>query len=66
MGLYEYGIYEVIKRNARVNGGRTALIGGGQQITYSQLLENVDRLACGLLQTVLRRRSNRHYGAEQP
>jgi long-chain acyl-CoA synthetase len=53
MGLYDCGIYEVIKRNARVNGGRTALIGGGQCITYTQLLQNVDRLACGLLQTGL-------------
>jgi acyl-CoA synthetase (AMP-forming)/AMP-acid ligase II len=53
MGLHDYGIYEVIKRNGRVNGGRTALIGGGLEITYLQLLENVDRLACGLLRSGL-------------
>jgi acyl-CoA synthetase (AMP-forming)/AMP-acid ligase II len=50
MGLYDYGIYDVIKRNARVSGERTALIGGGQRVPYSQLLKNVDRLAHGLLQ----------------
>ena len=53
MGLYDFGIYHVIKRNARVNGDRTALICGTQRITYSHLLENVDRLACGLLQSGL-------------
>jgi acyl-CoA synthetase (AMP-forming)/AMP-acid ligase II len=48
MGLYDYGLYEIIKRNARVNRDRTALISGSQKISHGKFLANVDRLACGL------------------
>lgn len=48
MGLYDYTIYSIIKRNARVNGNRTALIYGNQRITHRQFLEKVDHLSCGL------------------
>ncbi len=48
MGLYDYGIYQVIKRNAQVLSDKTALLSGDQRISYKQFLENVDRLACGL------------------
>ncbi len=32
MGLYDYGIYQIIKRNARVNSDRIALISGIQKL----------------------------------
>ena len=48
MGLYDYTIYSMIKRNARVDGNRIAFISGEEKITYRQFLEKVDRLACGL------------------
>jgi len=55
MGLYDYTIYSFIKRNARVNGNRTALISGNQKITHRQFLEKVDQLSCGLLGAGLKR-----------
>ena len=55
MGLYDYGIYQVIKRNARVLNNKTALISGDQRISHSQFLENVDRLANGLISIGLNR-----------
>jgi len=55
MGLYDYGIYQVIKRNARVLGDKIALVFGDQRISYKQFLENVDRLACGLMGVGLQR-----------
>jgi len=48
MGLYDYNIYGVIKRNARVYKDRIALISESQKINYRQFLEYIDRLACGL------------------
>ena len=48
MGLYDFGIYGVIKRNARVHGDRTSLICGDQRVSHKEYLERVDRLACGL------------------
>ena len=55
MGLYDYGVYQVIKRNARALKDRIALISGDQRISYRQFLENVDRLACGLIEVGLER-----------
>lgn len=49
MGLYDYTIYSVIKRNARIYRSRVAWISGFQKVTYQQYLERVDRLSCGLL-----------------
>ena len=49
MGLYDYTIYNMITRNARIYGDRLALISEDKKITHKQLLNAVDRLACGLL-----------------
>ncbi len=49
MGLYDYTIYSVIKRNARVYGDRVAWISGDESITHGEFREKVDRLACGLI-----------------
>jgi acyl-CoA synthetase (AMP-forming)/AMP-acid ligase II len=49
MGLYDFTIYDIIKRNAMLYGKRTALIAGEKRITHRQFLETVDRVACGLL-----------------
>ena len=48
MGLHDYTLYEVIKRNARVYTDRVALVFGEQRITHKEFLEKVDRLAYGL------------------
>jgi acyl-CoA synthetase (AMP-forming)/AMP-acid ligase II len=48
MGLYDYTIYNIIKRNALVHGNRTAWICGDRNVTHNEFLERVDRLACGL------------------
>lgn len=48
VGLYDYGIYQMIKRNARVNRDGTALISGSRKISQGEFLEYVDRLAYGL------------------
>jgi long-chain acyl-CoA synthetase len=55
MGLYDYGIYQVIKRNARILSDKIALVFGDQKISYKHFLENVDRLACGLIGAGLQR-----------
>lgn len=55
MGLYDYTLYSVIKRNARVNANRICLVLGTQKITFTQFLEKVDRLSCGLLDAGLKR-----------
>jgi acyl-CoA synthetase (AMP-forming)/AMP-acid ligase II len=55
MGLYDYGIYQVIKRNARALNDKIALLSGDQRISYRQFLGNVDRLACGLTGVGLQR-----------
>jgi long-chain acyl-CoA synthetase len=55
MGLYDYGIYQVIKRNARILSDKIALVFGDQRISYKHFLENVDRLACGLIGVGLQR-----------
>lgn len=55
MGLYDYTLYEIWKRNARVYQDRTALVHGQERITHCQVLEKIDRLACGLLNAGLKR-----------
>lgn len=50
MGLYDFTIYHLIKRNAKFYSGRTALICGDVKITNQQFLYIVDRLAAGLQQ----------------
>lgn len=49
MLAHNFTIYSVIKNNARLYGGRTALVSGSQKLSHRQLLEKVDGLACGLL-----------------
>ncbi|MDQ7783327.1 MAG: AMP-binding protein [Desulfomonilaceae bacterium] len=48
MGLYDITVYNLLGRNARVNGDGTALVFGENTISHEQLLEIVDRLAAGL------------------
>ena len=48
MGIYDFTIYSIIKRNTIVNGERTAWILGDERVTHQEYLERVDRLACGL------------------
>jgi long-chain acyl-CoA synthetase len=48
MGLYDYTLYNVFKRNARSDGNRLAFISGEEKVTYREVLEKVDRLAFGL------------------
>ena len=55
MGLYDYGIYQVIRRNAKVLVDKTALISGDNNITYGQLLDHVDQLASGLVRVGLKK-----------
>lgn len=55
MGLHDYGIYQVIKRNARVLGDKIALISDDQRINYREFLEKVDRLARGLTDVGLKK-----------
>ncbi|MCK4823556.1 AMP-binding protein [bacterium] len=51
MGLYDYNLYSVIKRNARVYNERVALISENNTISHQQFLEKVDRLSQGLIST---------------
>ena len=48
MGIHDFNIYQLIRRNARMYTERTALISGELKITYRQYLDKVDRLAAGL------------------
>ena len=48
MGLYDYTIYSIIKRNAKVHGNKVAFILGEEKVTHRQYLATVDRLAAGL------------------
>jgi len=50
MGLYDFTIYHLIQRNAKLYSDRTALISGDVKITNRQFLDIVDRLAAGLQQ----------------
>ncbi len=50
MGLYDFTIYHLIKRNAKLYSDRTALISSDVKITNQQFLDLVDRLAAGLQQ----------------
>jgi len=54
MGLYDYTIYSLIRRNALALGNRTALVCGGEKVSYREVLNRVDRLAGGLWKSGLR------------
>lgn len=48
MGIYDFTIYSIIKRNAQINGDRTAWIFNDEKVTHLEYLKRVDRLAVGL------------------
>ena len=54
MGLYDYTIYSLIRRNARALGDRTALVCAEESISHREVLNRVDRLAGGLWKSGLR------------
>lgn len=49
MGLYDYTVYQMVKRGAKVYRNRTALVFGEQEISYGEMQRNIDRLATGLV-----------------
>ena len=49
MGLCDFTVYSVIQRNAEIHRNRVALICGDERVTFQQLREQVDRVACGLV-----------------
>lgn len=55
MGLYDYTIYSVIQRNAKIQKDRTAWISGEERISHLEFMERTDRLACGLMNAGLER-----------
>jgi len=55
MGIYDYTIYSIIKRNSRIYNNRTALIFENKRISHLQFLEIVDRLASGLQRVGLKK-----------
>lgn len=55
MGLHDHTMYNVLKRNARIHGNRTALVFERQRVTYGELLEKVDSLAGGLAAVGIKR-----------
>lgn len=48
MGLYDFTIYDLIKRNSRLYSNREAWIFEQNRITFRKFQEQVDCLACGL------------------
>lgn len=48
MGLYDYSIYSIIKRNAQIYRDRPAFICNGTSLTHLQFKEKADQLAKGL------------------
>jgi acyl-CoA synthetase (AMP-forming)/AMP-acid ligase II len=48
MGLRDFTLADVLVRNARLLGDRTALIHEGRRVTHGEYLERVERLAAGL------------------
>ena len=55
MGLYDYTVYNIIVRNAKVLGDQTGWIYGEERITHKQFLQRIDVLAAGLLSVGLGR-----------
>ena len=48
MGLYDYTVYSVIRRNARLHGDRMGWISAEERLTHGEFRERVDRAASGL------------------
>ncbi|MBU2648591.1 AMP-binding protein [bacterium] len=55
MGLYDYTLYSILKRNARIHRQQTAWICGTDHISHQAFLATVDRLTAGLLATGLKK-----------
>ncbi len=57
MGLYDFTFYDLIERTAVSFNQKAAWIEAddGRTLTFSQYRENVDRLACGLQKTGIRK-----------
>ncbi len=57
MGLYDFGFYDLIRRNAVCYRDKDAWfeVESGQSLTFSQYKERVDRLAYGLQQAGIRK-----------
>jgi long-chain acyl-CoA synthetase len=54
MGLYDYTVYNVIQRNARIQKDRVAWISGDEKISHLEFLKRVDSLAFGLAEAGLK------------
>ncbi|MDY6878612.1 MAG: AMP-binding protein [Thermodesulfobacteriota bacterium] len=50
MGLYDFTIYNIITRNAKVYGDRPGFLCGEEKISHREYKQRVDRLASGLLE----------------
>lgn len=48
MGLRDFTLHDVIRRNARVHGDRAAFVADGQRITHGEYARRVEQLAGGL------------------
>lgn len=48
MGLRDFGLYDVIERNARVHRERVAFVADGRRITHGEYAQRVEQLAAGL------------------
>jgi len=55
MGLKDFTLFHVIRRNAEVFGERTAVVFEGARITHAQYLARVEALAAGLAARGIRR-----------
>ncbi|MCP4757726.1 MAG: AMP-binding protein, partial [Proteobacteria bacterium] len=55
MGLYDYTLYSIMKRNARIHRQQTAWICGSERISHREFLTTVDRLTIGLLAAGLKK-----------
>ena len=55
MGLYDFTIYNVMERNAKIYGEKTGWIFGDERLTHKEFLDRVDRVSKGLLDRGLER-----------
>ncbi|MGD8211411.1 MAG: hypothetical protein PVF32_16235, partial [Desulfobacterales bacterium] len=57
MGLYDFGFYDLIQRNAVCFGNRPAWFEADDQrtFTFAQYKHKVDQLACGLQNTGIKK-----------
>lgn len=48
MGLYDFTIYDIIRRNARIFSHREAWVFENRRVTFKEFINNVEKLAYGL------------------